>query len=145
VKKGAYLGRLNHNLQKFRGKIFFYSELKLWKLLPINVVRSTKCSKEGGKDMRIEAYNQVQQIYSNNKVNKTQQTKKTSDVRDTVSFSSIGKDIQVAKQAVKATPDVREDLVASLKAAVKNGTYDVSGEAFADKLLAKFEEANGLL
>ena len=95
--------------------------------------------------MRIEAYNQVQQIYSNNKVNKTQQTKKTSDERDTVSFSSIGKDIQVAKQAVKATPDVREDLVASLKAAVKNGTYDVSGEAFADKLLAKFEEANGLL
>ena len=106
--------------------------------------------------MRIEAYNQVQQIYSNNKVNKTQQAKKTNDVRDTVSFSSIGKDafkncanlmrdIQVAKQAVKATPDVREDLVASLKAAVKNGTYDVSGEAFADKLLAKFEEANGLL
>ncbi len=45
--------------------------------------------------MRIEAYNQVQQIYSNNKVNKTQQAKKTNDVRDTVSFSSIGKDIQV--------------------------------------------------
>jgi negative regulator of flagellin synthesis FlgM len=94
--------------------------------------------------MRIEAYSQVQQIYSNNKVNKTAATKKTADVRDTVSFSSIGKDIQVAKQAVSAAPDVREEVVATLKAAIKNGTYDVSGEAFADKLLAKFDEANGL-
>jgi negative regulator of flagellin synthesis FlgM len=89
--------------------------------------------------MRIEAYSQVQQIYSNNKVNKTQQLKKTNDVRDTVSFSSIGKDIQVAKQAVSEVPNVREDVVAPLKAAIKNGTYDVSGEAFAEKLLAKFE------
>ncbi|RKM54326.1 flagellar biosynthesis anti-sigma factor FlgM [Butyrivibrio sp. X503] len=94
--------------------------------------------------MRIEAYSQVQQIYNNSKVNKAQQTKKTGDIRDTVSFSSIGKDIQVAKQAVKATPDVREDVVAKFKAAIKNGTYDVSGEDFADKLLAKYDEANGL-
>ncbi|WP_026650938.1 flagellar biosynthesis anti-sigma factor FlgM [Butyrivibrio proteoclasticus] len=90
--------------------------------------------------MRIEAYSQVQQIYSNNKVNKTQATKKTGDVRDTVSFSSIGKDIQVAKQAVSAVPDVREDVVSALKAAIKNGTYDVSGEAFADKILSKLDE-----
>ena len=90
--------------------------------------------------MRIEAYSQVQQIYSNNKVGRPQAAKKTGDVRDTVSFSSIGKDIQVAKQAVSAAPDVREDVVAKLKAAIKNGTYDVSGEAFADKLLAKYEE-----
>ena len=89
--------------------------------------------------MRIEAYSQVQQIYSNNKVNKTQATQKTNDIRDTVSFSSIGKDIQVAKQAVNAAPDVREDLVAKYKAAIKNGTYDVSSEEFADKILANYE------
>ena len=89
--------------------------------------------------MRIEAYSQVQQIYSNSKVNKAQAPKKTNDVRDTVSFSSIGKDIQIAKQAVKEVPNVREDLVASIKAAVKNGTYDVSNEAFADKILENFE------
>ena len=90
--------------------------------------------------MRIEAYSQVQQIYSNSKVGKPQAAKKTNDVRDTVSFSSIGKDIQVAKQAVNNAPNVREDVVARLKDAIKNGTYDVSGEAFADKLLAKYEE-----
>ncbi|SFQ50160.1 anti-sigma-28 factor, FlgM family [Butyrivibrio proteoclasticus] len=94
--------------------------------------------------MRIDAYSQVQQIYSTSKVNKTKATKKTENIRDTVSFSSIGKDIQVAKQAVNAAPDVREDKVKALKAAIKNGTYDVSGEAFADKLLAKFDEAEEL-
>ena len=90
--------------------------------------------------MRIEAYSQVQQIYSNSKVGKPQVAKKTSDLRDTVSFSSIGKDIQVAKQAVGAADDIRRDKVASLKAAMKNGTYDVRGEDFADKILAKYEE-----
>ena len=90
--------------------------------------------------MRIEAYSQVQQIYSNSKVGKPQAAKKTNDIRDTVSFSSIGKDIQVAKQAVNNAPDVREDVVAKLKAAIKNGTYDVRGEDFADKILAKYEE-----
>ncbi|MBO6241694.1 MAG: flagellar biosynthesis anti-sigma factor FlgM [Butyrivibrio sp.] len=94
--------------------------------------------------MRIDAYSQVQQIYSSTKVNKTAATRKTENARDTVSLSSIGKDIQVAKQAVNAASDVREDVVATLKAAIKNGTYDVSGEAFADKLLAKYDEANGL-
>ena len=95
--------------------------------------------------MRIEAYSQVQQIYSGSKVNKAQATQKAHDARDTVSFSSIGKDIQVAKQAVNAASDVREDVVASLKAAIKNGTYNVSGEDFADKLLAKYEASESLL
>ncbi len=90
--------------------------------------------------MRIDAYSQVQQIYSNSKVSKPQAAKKTNDIRDTVSFSSIGKDIQVAKQAVSNAPDVREDLVAKLKASINEGTYDVSGEDFADKLLAKYAE-----
>ena len=94
--------------------------------------------------MRIEAYSQVQQVYSNNKVGKAQPIKKTNDIRDTVSFSSIGKDIQVAKQAVSAAPDVREDVVAKYKAAIKKGTYDVSGEAFADKMLANYEAFEGL-
>jgi negative regulator of flagellin synthesis FlgM len=94
--------------------------------------------------MRVEAYSQVQQIYTNNKVNKTQQAKKTNDYRDTVSFSSIGKDFQIAKQAVSAASDTREDLVAKFKAAIKDGTYDVSGEDFAEKLLANYEEAQEL-
>lgn len=88
--------------------------------------------------MRIDAYNQVNQIYKTNNKVKTQKTSKTSK-RDKVELSSFGKAYQVAKQAVDNAPDVREDKIADIKARIDNGTYDVSAESFADKILSKFE------
>ncbi len=91
--------------------------------------------------MRIDAYSQVQQIYSNSQVNKTAKVQKTNQVTDRVQISSIGKDIQVAKQAVSEAPDIREDIVAPIKSKIQDGTYEVSGESFADKLMARLEES----
>ncbi len=85
--------------------------------------------------MRINPYIQVQQMYNTKKTGGTKKTESTGRV-DGVMISSFGKDIQTAKQAVAAAPDVRTDIVEPIKAAVKNGTYEVSGEKFADKLLA---------
>lgn len=85
--------------------------------------------------MRIEAYNQLQQVYKTNRVQKSAEVAKSGQMDD-VQISSIGKDILTAKNAVKAAPDVREDVVNPIKAAVDNGTYDVSAEDFADKLMA---------
>lgn len=56
---------------------------------------------EGGIPMRIEAYTQVQQLYQNRKVTKTQQAGSVSHA-DQVQISSLGKDIQTAKAAVAA-------------------------------------------
>lgn len=89
--------------------------------------------------MRIEAYNQVQQMYKVNKVGKTQGVVR-SNVSDQLSISSFGKDIQTAKAAVQAAPDVREELTAPIKSKIQNGTYDVDSESFADKLMQKFAE-----
>lgn len=89
--------------------------------------------------MRIEAYTQVQQMYQTKKVNKSQQTGSVSRT-DQVQISSLGKDIQTAKAAVAASPDIREDLTASIKAKVQNGTYSVDNGTFAAKLLQKYEE-----
>lgn len=89
--------------------------------------------------MRIEAYTQVQQLYRTKQVKKTQPSTGTS-FADQVQISSFGKDIQTAKAAVAAAPDVRTDKVANLKAQVQNGTYNVSNESFAEKLLQKYEE-----
>ncbi|MCR5772523.1 MAG: flagellar biosynthesis anti-sigma factor FlgM [Butyrivibrio sp.] len=87
--------------------------------------------------MRIEAYNQVQQVYNTQKVQHTGKTEKATKT-DNVQISSLGKDIQVAKQAVKNAPDVREELVAPLREKVQDGTYDISSDDFADKMLAEF-------
>jgi len=87
--------------------------------------------------MRIESYIQMQQLYpSKNTVKAT--NKPVSNFSDKLQISSMGKDISVAKQALASTPDIREDLVSSIKERIQNGTYEVSGEAFADKVLGKY-------
>lgn len=89
--------------------------------------------------MRIEAYTQVQQIYNTKKTAKLQNKAKMSST-DQLQISSIGKDIQTAKTALAESSDIREELTAPLKASIASGTYQISGESFADKLMQKYDE-----
>lgn len=98
---------------------------------------------EGGVFMRIEAYTQVQQLYNTKKAVKTLAAS-NAGTSDKIQISSIGRDIQVARAAVDASSDVREELIAPLRAGIENGTYHVSGESFAEKLLQKYDEISGL-
>ncbi len=92
------------------------------------------------KNMRIEAYNNVSQIY------KTQSTKRINNVNvaayqpDQLSISSFGKDLQSVKQALSNVPDVREDVVAPIKAEIASGSYNVDSGDFASKLIEKYQE-----
>ncbi len=89
--------------------------------------------------MRIEAYNQVAQLYQTSNTKNTSQTGKTNSMgRDEVQISSTGKDYNVAKAAVSEAADIREDLVAEMKAKINSGTYEVSSDDFAEKLLGQF-------
>ncbi len=90
--------------------------------------------------MRIEAYNQVQQIYKPKQTVRSQKANVPSNSSDRLQLSSAGRDFQTAKAAVAAVPDVREDLVSSIRARIDNGTYQVEASAFAEKLLAKIDE-----
>ncbi len=92
--------------------------------------------------MRIGTYNMISQIYGQgvSKKSTTSQGTGNASFKDEVNFSSVGKDMQVAKNALAKVPDVREDRVADVKSRYMNGTYDVSSEAFADKLLAAFSK-----
>ena len=88
--------------------------------------------------MRIEAYTQVQQLYNSAKVQKDANVSKKGQT-DQVQISSMGLNIQAAKAAVKGAEDIRFDKVNPIKEAIANGTYNVSAESFADKLLEKYE------
>lgn len=92
--------------------------------------------------MRVEAYTQVQQIYNSSKKAVKAPAAPSVGKSDQIQISSIGKDFQAAKAAVNASSDVREDVIAPLKAAVQNGSYYVSGESFAEKLLQRYEESS---
>ena len=91
--------------------------------------------------MRIDAYAQVQQLYGNKKTHKVQKEAKIG-FKDQLQISSKGKDIQTAKNAVSNVADVREEVVAPLKKAVSAGTYEVSGEQFAQKLFERYNSAH---
>lgn len=92
--------------------------------------------------MRIDAYNQIQQIYGNKKTSKAEE-KKTADTsfKDQLMLSATAQDASVAKKALSGIPDVRQDLVNSLKGRIDNNTYEVDPDDFAGKLLEKY---NGL-
>lgn len=89
--------------------------------------------------MRIEAYTQVQQIYKTQKTDKTLKKAGVS-ASDKLQISSIGRDYQIAKQAVMSSRDVREEITAPLKNRIQAGTYGVEAGAFADRLLARMKE-----
>lgn len=94
--------------------------------------------------MRIEAYSQVQQIYNTQKTKSTAKAG-TQSFKDALQISSKGKDFTVAKQAVAQAPDIRTDVTEPIKASLENGTYKVSANDFADKLLEKYNAYNALL
>ncbi len=87
--------------------------------------------------MRIDAYNQISQVYqatAKTRVNKTGKVNNS----DRVEISQFGKDFHIAKQAVQEAPDIREDLVNSVKERIKAGTYNVSNDELAAKLAENY-------
>lgn len=91
--------------------------------------------------MRISAYNQMVKVYGDQSVKKTKATTSvsTASAVDQVSLSTTGRDFQVAKAALSSVPDVREDKVKALKERMANGTYEVSAQDFADKILTAYQ------
>lgn len=87
--------------------------------------------------MRIDAYNQISQIYRTTGEVHTGKVR-ASKGSDKLEISQFGKDYQIAKQAVAAAPDIREDKVASIKERIASGEYNVSADELAQKLVAKY-------
>ena len=86
--------------------------------------------------MRIDAYNAVNQIYQTatqtQKINKEKKIAKD----DKFEISQTGKDLAVAKKAISDVPDIREEKVETIKKQMKEGTYRVSTEDVAEKILS---------
>ena len=102
------------------GGLFFYFPSKEFIKPADNYVRHT-IPMEGGSNMRIGNFASVQALYPNTKPAQTN-TAKTKGFSDAVSISG----------------DIRTELVESIKDRVKNGTYDVDPDKFADRIFEKF-------
>jgi len=65
----------------------------------------------------------------------TQQKTEVQGPSDTVEISDEARELARARQAVDAAPEVRSDKVASIRKRIQDGTYSVSPELLARKLL----------
>ena len=87
--------------------------------------------------MRIDAYNQISQVYQAGNKTRVNKTSKVNN-SDRVEISQFGKDFRIAKQAVAEAPGIREELVNSVKEKIKAGTYNVSNEELAAKMIGRY-------
>ncbi len=87
----------------------------------------------------------LNQVYKVNAPSGTKKTQRNSNVEsaskttgtDGFEISDFGRELNVARKAVKETPDVRQQTVEEIKARFKAGKYEVSTSAIADKLLSE--------
>lgn len=87
--------------------------------------------------MRIDAINKVSQLYQSSGANKTTKSDKLSTC-DKYEMSEVGKNYQIAKQAVATKPDVREEMVNDIKNRIATGTYSFDSEEVADMLVERY-------
>lgn len=71
-------------------------------------------------------------------VEKSEQTKASVPQNDPVKISSGAKEAQSITARIEKVPDIREDKVRELKAAIDAGNYNISGEAVAEKMIKEF-------
>jgi negative regulator of flagellin synthesis FlgM len=87
--------------------------------------------------MRVDAINHVSQLYKPSSTKKAGRTEGLQK-KDAYEISQSAKDYQVAKKAIAQTPDVREEKVAQIKEALSSGTYNVSSQEIAEKMVSNY-------
>lgn len=86
---------------------------------------------------------QIQQVMKqygdNTRVNKNEKTGSTSAARrvDEVTLSQEALNAQQLQKHMKDIPDVREERVQILQERIQSGTYNVSGEDIAEKMIGR--------
>jgi negative regulator of flagellin synthesis FlgM len=110
--------------------------------MPIGVIekaqtlgRSHRMKISGEKPYGIETY--VKKVGEAKRVAQAQDPARHSTRTDKVEISAEAKRREFAriKEILEKVPDVREEKVAALKAAIENGTYEVKSKEAAEKML----------
>lgn len=84
--------------------------------------------------MKINGVNKINQAYQS-KTNFSATSKVKKSEKDDLMLSSIAKDVQIAKVALKTVPDVRMDKIEPIKKRIESGTYNIDAKAVANKMI----------
>ena len=89
------------------------------------------------KDVNAQIIKQYQRSENNTPALDKQAGSASAKPIEKVDLSTMAKEIQKAKVEVSKLPDVREEKVQEIKAQVEKGTYNVSGEQIANKMVGE--------
>jgi len=78
-------------------------------------------------------------IYDSKKPAVSRKKTQSGDNKDNIDVSNTAKDYQLAMKSVKqSSGDIREDKIAELKQKIEDGSYNVSAEDIASKMLSSW-------
>lgn len=66
---------------------------------------------------------------------KSAKEKNEIQLKDTVSLSTASRDLQLAKDAVEASPEIRQDRVNPIKQKIADGTYEINTDKIAERMI----------
>lgn len=89
--------------------------------------------------MRIEDRMKIFQIYTQTAKVSRVEKKQELTATDKVEISSEARDFQAILNAIKLTPDVREEKVNEIKKKIDSGTYNISGRDVVEKLIREYK------
>lgn len=122
-------------LQFYLGKILNFFEIEV-NFLELDSDNLIKRERKRGDYMKINNFNAINQIYRSNSTSAMRRVDSAQSFSDRLEFSKTAKSYTVANSAVSSAPDVRLDKVNAIKAQMAAGTYNVSAEDVADKILS---------
>lgn len=91
--------------------------------------------------MKIQHLQGAMKAYNNSKgkITPKKEIQTNLGAKDAMNVSKEAKTFSAVLQAVKKSPEIREEKVISLKEAIANNTYKVSNEQLAEKLIDRME------
>ena len=93
--------------------------------------------------MRINGIKNINNAYKVNATDRISKISKVKKEKDSLAISDVAKELQIAKKAVKNTPDIRYDKVNDIKKRMKSGSYDVTTKEVADKIIDRYFDKRG--
>lgn len=88
--------------------------------------------------MKINQIQQISELYGATSTRKMPSKNTKVGAKDKLEISETAKHFQTALKAAKESPDIRTEKVDKIKAQIESGTYNVSSEEVAKKMMATF-------
>lgn len=87
--------------------------------------------------MKINQIQQIAEIYGATSTRKTPAKGAKVSEKDKLEISITAKHFQTALKAAKGSPDIRAEKVEKIKSQIESGTYNVSAEEVAKKMMSE--------